>query len=642
MGERLERSTRDVLRAAAVLGAEFSQRELAVVLTWPAQELAVLLDEIVEAGLLHVDDNRLRFTDEQLRRELYEAIPVALRMALHRYAAKILNALSAAPERVARQLLAAGDEVERWEADWLVEHAPAIYAREPQTAVELVGQVLRGLDPVDPRHATLEDRWAIYAFELGRFELAGNVARGILTHTDDPARVGPAVWVLALSLMTRRRFEEALGLLRHNGDRAGIAEFWRARNDAVRAVVLEILGRLDEGRAAAERALAAEVTPPDPFTVGTALYLRSVVRAARRDVAGALEDVERGLAVVAQAPDLADLRMLLLGNRYAYRFALGRHDGVSDAMRQVLDLGERTNSLWFGRVRRQAAELLYDLGRWDETLDRRALGALVAAHRDDSAEVVRNLKALSAGDDESIYELAARALEGERSGSPGEAVALLSVCLEPGAEDRFPLRFALLPKLARLAISERDAVTARAAADAARWEAEQEPTPRKRACADWCRGILDADPAPILSAVEYFRDSGLRRDEGQALEDAAELLAQAGDSQRARTTLVEALDVYEELGATWDARRAAARLRAYDVRLGVRGSRARSGTAGNGLTATEQRVAELAAEGYSNPDIAARMFLSKRTVDTHISNILAKLRIGSRREIRDRLTPDGP
>jgi hypothetical protein len=129
-------------------------------------------------------------------------------------------------------------------------------------------------------------------------------------------------------------------------------------------------------------------------------------------------------------------------------------------------------------------------------------------------------------------------------------------------------------------ILEQDAATARAAAEATRWEAEQEPTPHKRACAAWCQGILNAEPAPILGAVEYFRRAGLRRDEGQALEDAAEPFAQAGNSQRARTTLLEALGVYEGLGATWDARRAASRLRACDVRLGVRGSRARSGTAG--------------------------------------------------------------
>ena len=588
MGERLERSAQDVLRAAAVLGAEFSPRELAVVLTWPSPELAVLLDEIVEAGLLRVDGNLLRFADEQLRRELYEAIPVALRMALHRYTAKILDSLSAAPERVARQLLAAGDEVERWEADWLVEHAPAIYALEPETAVELVGQVLRGLDPVDPRHATLEDRWAIYAFELGRLELAGNVARGILTHTDDPARVGPAVWVLALSLMTKRRFEEALSLLRHHGDRAGIPEFWRARNDAACAVVLEILGRLDEGRVAAERALAAEVAPPDPFSVGTALYLRSVVRAARRDVAGALDDVERGLVAVAQAPDLVDLRMLLLGNQYAFRFALGRHDGVPDAMRHVLDLGERTNSLWFGRIRRQAAELLYDLGRWDETTGHRAIGALVAAHRDDSAEVVRNLKALSEGGNETIYELAARALEGERSGSPSEAVATLSACLEPGAEDRFPLRFALLPKLARLALLERDAATARAAAEAARWEAGRSP---RRASAPAPTGARDprcrpgADPArrAVFPRLRFAPRRGpgaggrgrtVRAGRGRA----------AGQDDRGRSAR-------RLRGTRRHVGRPTCGVTAARVRRAPRRTRqagAKPGSGGNGLTATEQ------------------------------------------------------
>ncbi|MBR7829391.1 hypothetical protein KDK95_24000 [Actinospica sp. MGRD01-02] len=634
----------EMLRGAAVLGDGFSLRELAAVLSRPAEELRVLLDDAIDSGLLRADGGALCFRDEGLRRELYEAIPAGLRMALHRYTAKIFNGLSVAPERIARHLLAAGDEAERWEADWLIEHTATLYAREPELAVELIGHVLRGIDPADPRHARLEDRWARYTFELDRFEQAAGIARGILTQSRDPARVGPAVWILALSLMTRRRFEEALGLLEDLDRGPGIAEFWRARNDAVRAVVLEILGRLEQGRAAAERALAAEVSPPDPFTVGAALYLRSVARAARRDVAGALEDVEQGLSAMMRATGFPDLRMLLLGNRYVYRFALGHHEGVSDAMREVLSIGERTGSLWLTRVRQQATKVLYDLGRWDEVSADPAIAALIAAHRDDSAEVARHLKDLATREGAiSIYDLAARALESERNGSPAEAVALLSVLLEPGAEDRFPLRHAVLPTLVRLATVNQDTATARAATEAAKWEADQEAMPRKRACADWCRGLLGADPKLVLGAVAYFRAAGLRLDAGNALEDAAELSARVGESQQARTALVEALDVYEELGAAWDARRAAARLRAYDVRLGVRGSRARTaGRSGNGLlTATEQRVAELAAEGYSNPDIAARMFLSKRTVDTHISNILAKLRIGSRREIRDRLTRGG-
>ena len=51
------------------------------------------------------------------------------------------------------------------------------------------------------------------------------------------------------------------------------------------------------------------------------------------------------------------------------------------------------------------------------------------------------------------------------------------------------------------------------------------------------------------------------------------------------------------------------------------------------LTDTEQTVAALLAEGLSNPDIAARMFTSRRTVQYHVSNILAKLGLSSRVEL---------
>ena len=51
------------------------------------------------------------------------------------------------------------------------------------------------------------------------------------------------------------------------------------------------------------------------------------------------------------------------------------------------------------------------------------------------------------------------------------------------------------------------------------------------------------------------------------------------------------------------------------------------------LTVTEHRVAALVAAGFSNPAIAAQMFLSRRTVQTHVSSILAKLALTSRVEI---------
>jgi len=51
------------------------------------------------------------------------------------------------------------------------------------------------------------------------------------------------------------------------------------------------------------------------------------------------------------------------------------------------------------------------------------------------------------------------------------------------------------------------------------------------------------------------------------------------------------------------------------------------------LTATEQRVMELASQGLTNPEIGSRLFISKRTVATHLSHIFGKLGISSRVEL---------
>ena len=86
-------------------------------------------------------------------------------------------------------------------------------------------------------------------------------------------------------------------------------------------------------------------------------------------------------------------------------------------------------------------------------------------------------------------------------------------------------------------------------------------------------------------------------------------------------------------GRAWDGRRADSRLRPLGIRRGTRGPRRRPATGWQALTPTEVRVAELVAEGRSNPDIAAELLLSRRTVQGHVSHILAKLGAHSRIDI---------
>jgi DNA-binding CsgD family transcriptional regulator len=96
----------------------------------------------------------------------------------------------------------------------------------------------------------------------------------------------------------------------------------------------------------------------------------------------------------------------------------------------------------------------------------------------------------------------------------------------------------------------------------------------------------------------------------------------------ARETLARALQRFESLGAAQWAERARSELE----RTGT-GQRAD----GDGLTPTEQRVAELVATGKSNKEVAAALFMSVRTVEANLSKIFRKLGVNSRAELANHL-----
>ena len=144
---------------------------------------------------------------------------------------------------------------------------------------------------------------------------------------------------------------------------------------------------------------------------------------------------------------------------------------------------------------------------------------------------------------------------------------------------------------------------------------------------------MTRDPQALAATARVYAEILYPYSEARAWEDAAELYATHGDVGAAREAYNRAVDLYTSTEAVWDLIRIDARLRAYNIRRGVRGPRRRPATGWAALTPTEVRIAHLVAAGKSNPDIATSLYLSRGTVQTHVSHILTKLDGHSRLDI---------
>ncbi len=170
--------------------------------------------------------------------------------------------------------------------------------------------------------------------------------------------------------------------------------------------------------------------------------------------------------------------------------------------------------------------------------------------------------------------------------------------------------------------------------DEARAAYERSPVPETDPRALRCRGLLAGDDdfeAPFRAALEQH-----------AVEDAfglartrlcfGERLRRVGRRIDARGPLRAAHQAFERLGARPWAERAAAELRASGERLGRREARA-----GEELTPQELQVALHVAEGKTNKEVGAALFLSPKTVDFHLRRVFRKLGLRSRRELMKHL-----
>jgi len=174
------------------------------------------------------------------------------------------------------------------------------------------------------------------------------------------------------------------------------------------------------------------------------------------------------------------------------------------------------------------------------------------------------------------------------------------------------------------------------AADAYRWIAEM----TSASGTNWALGVEARSRALVTegnAAEGLYQDSIMRLDRSRVRAELARAHLLYGEWLRrrrrrsdAREQLRTAHDMLEAMGMEAFAERSRRELRA----TGETARRRTAAAAANQeLTAHEAQIARLAREGLSNPEIGARLFLSPRTVQYHLGNVFAKLRITSRSQL---------
>lgn len=659
----LSEAAMSALRQAAVLGSAFSVTDLSTVSGQRASDLTDVVVEAVKAGVLTDSaPGLLAFRHDLIHHTLYHGMPVSLRAAMHRQAAEDLARAGARTEQVAGQLLAGPLEVDTWVIDWVAGAAPMLSQRAPQASAELLGLARDTVAAQDPRREHLDAELATAQLMLGDNEQVVRLASPVLTSTGDPELAGRLAWTLAYALPRLGQLTEAIEVTDQALARAGLPPVWSARLRARRSMSLFAVGRYDEAIADAKLAEADGNELGDRLAMGYALYTIAEVEIyQRRDVIAAKSAIERALAMFADDPEATDLVLLLMANLGGGLSSLGLPDAADQVFAGIAALADRGTEPRQAHVRVLSAVYAVYRGRWDDALTdvQTALAlpldaayrqylpgvtAQVAVHRDDRVAAdmsLRDAENVELRDTEVRilieFLLVAWALAAERDARPAEALARLLATFDPAGTGEFSrlgvISSQWLPDVVRLALAVGEPDVAAAAARACSREADTQGRPTPKAAAQHCVGLVDGDPEAVQAAAGLFQSIGYPLYSAQALENAAVLHAEQGNVQTARSAYLQAIDIYSDLGAAWDIMRADTRLRKYNIRRGARGIRHPSPTGLDALTPTEQKIANLVAEGLSNPDIALHLFLSRNTVQTHVSHILTKLSARSRAEV---------
>ena len=662
-----------VARALAVLGGEGTLRDLTMVAGLDEDSVVAAVDGLTAAEVVVAADP-VSFAHPIVRASIYADIPAGERARVQLHAARVFASSGAAAERVAAHLLAARPAADRWVIDILSEAAGDALSRgAPDSAVDYLKRALDEAPAGDDRQRVLAllGRSEYLAYQSGasahlieamdaasnaeqRAELALQAARAMIMR--DPDRSEAAIELLdraigelaepdsPLSMRLEAQLLAGAGLKlstrRVQTERMNGVYPRRLGDEPADRLLLANLGNwtLLEGRAPGrfEELARHAGAPGTPAEVAC--------RVAERALAG-------GRLLREEGPESQLFYLASWTLWIADRFDRSEH-WLDQALEHAR---ERGSVLGYGVASASQAEVAYRRG--DLTLAEAHARAAADISPEDAAAVLVSILLEQGRVDE-----ADRVLEPYRI--PPDADHLL---LQPIRVARARLRIAqgraqeaitdlltcgswleawpvMNPSFVPWRSSAALALNLAGEHERARQLAEEEVAlaepldlPRAHGIALRTLALVEQTTDRIelhKMAIAELERSAARLEHARALIDLGATLRRTGHRADARKPLREGLDLAHHCRAPALAERARQELLATGAR-----PRRPALTGHDALTPTEARVANMAAQGHSTPEIAQALFITPKTVETHLGHTYQKLDIHNRAELARALFP---
>ncbi len=650
---RFAPAAESLARAAAVLGSDADLPRAARLADVDGDQALTALDALVGAGII-TSARPLEFTHPVFRAAIYGDLAPGERSRLHTRAAALLAEQAAADERVASHLLATEPSADEHVAGVLVRTARAAVARgAPASAAAYLERALAEPPPLAIRPVVLR--------ELGVAELHAGRADAATGHLHEAYRLAQPgreraliAQELAGCLRLRWRHQEAYevtaAVVSELADDDDLALALRAE-----LVLLEVLEPAVHGAGERPRPLPAR------RSLGVAKYLaartaETVLRmqataqeahalAARAREAGIVEDLAHGgsLWINAVAPlSIAD-GFGLAEEMLAEAFEAGREraslifttrayvtrswlrmrqgalpDAEADAQAALAAAGgTRFYFSLFSLV--VLCEVLAERGDHhgaDAALERFGMaGEIPDTFVHNWVLDARTRVRLAQGRlDAAIADFEELARRDERRGYPNPAV-------HPHRSGR---------ALALLQLGEADRARELAAEEAAL--ARQWDAPRAIGIALRTLGLCEGAIAHLRESVDVLDGCGAELEHARSLLELGAALRRSGRRSAAQEPLRAGMELAHRCGAPPLVDRAREELLATGAR-----PRRVMRTGADALTPSETRVARMAADGLTNREIAQALFVTQRTVETHLTHVFQKLDIAARSELAEQL-----